>query len=187
MEDPTFFISDEHYKASQDTDFAIKYISMPNQANNDPTKTTSSSENVHYKLQIWDTPGSRRFHNLSTSYYKGIDGIFLVYDCTKPHTFNTVIESYWIELMKYAPANIKIVLIGNKCDLLSNIETACILDSKNYVSIVEGEEAGERLGIPFYAVSAKENVNIEKMFTAMIRRLTCIDNSSTPLSFTGDK
>lgn len=30
----------------------------------------------------WDTAGQERFRNITTSYYKGADGVVLVYDVT---------------------------------------------------------------------------------------------------------
>ena len=36
--------------------------------------------NQEIKLKIWDTAGQERFRNVTTQYYKGADGIVLVYD-----------------------------------------------------------------------------------------------------------
>ncbi|CAI0437665.1 unnamed protein product [Linum tenue] len=58
------------------------------------------------KAQIWDTAGQER----------GALGALLVYDVTKPITFENV--SRWLkELRDHADANIVIMLIGNKTDL----------------------------------------------------------------------
>lgn len=34
------------------------------------------------KLKIWDTAGQERFNSITRSYYKGMDGIILVYSVT---------------------------------------------------------------------------------------------------------
>jgi Ras-related protein Rab-1A len=42
------------------------------------------------KLYIWDTAGQDRFRSITSNYYKGADGIILIYDITKQETFNNV-------------------------------------------------------------------------------------------------
>ena len=41
---------------------------------------TVEIESNSCKLQIWDTAGQERFRNIISSYYKGAQGIILVYD-----------------------------------------------------------------------------------------------------------
>ena len=50
------------------------------------------------KLQIWDTAGQERFRTMTTSYYRGSQGILLVYDITDKKSF-TAIRS-WIAQIK---------------------------------------------------------------------------------------
>jgi small GTP-binding protein len=47
------------------------------------------------KFQIWDTAGQERFKNIISNYYKGVDGIIMVYDLTDPNSVNEL-ERYWI-------------------------------------------------------------------------------------------
>ena len=35
------------------------------------------------KFQIWDTAGQERFRTITGTYYKGAQGIIIVYDLTK--------------------------------------------------------------------------------------------------------
>lgn len=67
------------------------------------------------KLQIWDTAGQERFRTLTASYYRGAQGIIIVYDVTDRETFENV--RTWIqEIEKYSKAGVCKVLVGNKCD-----------------------------------------------------------------------
>jgi Ras-related protein Rab-1A len=43
---------------------------------------TLNIDNKQVKLQIWDTAGQERFRTITSAYYKGADGIVLVYDVT---------------------------------------------------------------------------------------------------------
>ncbi|KAJ5072770.1 ras-related protein rabd2a-like [Anaeramoeba ignava] len=106
------------------------------------------------KLQLWDTSGQERFRALTPSYYRGVHGIFLVYDITNQDSFNNI-KTRWIEdINKYANENIQIILIGNKNDL----------EEKRIISKEEGKELADKLQIPFYEVSAKNNINIDDAF-----------------------
>ena len=42
------------------------------------------------KLQIWDTAGQERFRNIISSYYRGAQGIMLVYDITDLESFQNL-------------------------------------------------------------------------------------------------
>lgn len=48
--------------------------------------------NFHHftMLQIWDTAGQERFRTITTSYFRGAQGILLVYDVTDRQTFVSI-------------------------------------------------------------------------------------------------
>eukprot|EP00494_Astrolonche_serrata_P027102 UN27365 len=73
-------------------------------------------DNKQIKLQIWDTAGQEAFRSITRSYYRGSAAALLVYDITRRETFKHL--STWVdEAMTNGTPNMKIILIGNKCDL----------------------------------------------------------------------
>ena len=116
------------------------------------------------KLYIWDTAGQDRFRSITSNYYKGADGIILIYDITKRDTFNSVRN--WINNIKEeAPAKVVLVLIGNKVD-----------DEENRkVPKSEGEDIANEYNLPFFECSAKADINVTQTFDVLIKKIVEIN------------
>ncbi|XP_059445762.1 ras-related protein RABA2a [Corylus avellana] len=109
------------------------------------------------KAQIWDTAGQERYRAITSAYYRGALGALLVYDVTKPTTFENV--SRWLkELRDHADSNIVIMLIGNKTDL-KHLRAVATEDAQNYA---------EKEGLSFIETSALEATNVEKAFQTIL-------------------
>ncbi|CAO3691957.1 unnamed protein product [Rhizopus microsporus] len=69
-----------------------------------------------YKLTIWDTAGQERFRTLTSSYYRGAQGVILVYDVSNRETFDAL-SNWWNEVNTYCstPDVVKMI-VGNKVD-----------------------------------------------------------------------
>ena len=69
------------------------------------------------KLKIWDTAGQERFRNITNQYYKGADGIILVYDLTNKESMLKIKD--WMEQIQQntTSSEIALVLVANKVDL----------------------------------------------------------------------
>ncbi|CAE7316879.1 RABD2C [Symbiodinium sp. CCMP2456] len=112
------------------------------------------------KLQIWDTAGQERFRTITSAYYRGADGIILVYDICDRESFNHVDE--WLnEVNRYVNENTCKILIGNKCDMTA----------ERQVSTEEAKKKAEDLGIAFIECSAKDATNVEAAFQMMSTEL----------------
>ena len=118
------------------------------------------------KLQIWDTAGQERFRNIISSYYRGAQGIMLVYDITDLESFQNL-NSWLIEIEKNASKNVYKILVGNKCDM----------ESERKVTVEQGKDFAAQYGMKFFETSAKESTNVSDSFIAMTREIIKIASS----------
>jgi len=112
------------------------------------------------KLQIWDTAGQERYKSITSSYYKGSHGCFIVYDITNEKTFENV-DNWFKQAQKEASKEVSIILVGNKCDL----------ENERKISKEKGEEKAKTLNCPFFETSALSKIKIEDIFTEMINNI----------------
>eukprot|EP00268_Persea_americana_P045533 TRINITY_DN4645_c0_g1_i6.p1 TRINITY_DN4645_c0_g1~~TRINITY_DN4645_c0_g1_i6.p1 ORF type:complete len:166 (-),score=34.71 TRINITY_DN4645_c0_g1_i6:855-1352(-) len=74
------------------------------------------------KLTIWDTAGQERFRTLTSSYYRGAQGIILVYDVTRRETFTNLLDTWSKEVQIYSTSKDCIkMLVGNKVDKILGV------------------------------------------------------------------
>jgi len=112
------------------------------------------------KAQIWDTAGQERYKAITSAYYKGAKGAFVVYDITRKQSFESV--DRWVnELRATADKNLTIILIGNKCDL----------EDQRQVTKEQGEEKSKNMEVAFMETSALSGENLEKAFEKMINEV----------------
>ena len=83
-------------------------------------KKDGKKEKKKFVISLFDTAGQEKFRSVTLNYYKGSDGIFLLYDITDKSSFENV--KTWIESIKDSLGRNKdskyaVVLIGNKLDL----------------------------------------------------------------------
>ncbi|KAL3814545.1 hypothetical protein ACJIZ3_015813 [Penstemon smallii] len=122
------------------------------------------------KTQIWDTAGQERYRAITSAYYRGALGALLVYDVTKPTTFENL--SRWLnELRDHADANIVIMLIGNKTDL-KHLRAVATEDAQGFA---------EKEGLSLIETSALEAINVEKAFQSILSEIYRVI-SKKPLS-----
>ena len=75
------------------------------------------TETESLSIQIWDTVGQEKYRAISPMYYRLASIVFLVFDLTNETSFHSLNE--WVgEITEKSQPNIKIVLVGNKCDLV---------------------------------------------------------------------
>ncbi|XP_030843196.1 ras-related protein Rab-8A-like isoform X1 [Strongylocentrotus purpuratus] len=110
------------------------------------------------KVQIWDTAGQERFKAINTTYYRGAQGIMVLYDITNQNSFVNMRK--WIrESEEHGSADAEKMILGNKCDM----------DETRAVSQEKGEQLAKELGIKFFETSAKVAINVEEAFMTLVR------------------
>jgi len=112
------------------------------------------------KLQIWDTAGQERFRTITSAYYRGADGIIMVYDVTSAESFDHV-EEWLSEVDRYANENTAKLLVGNKADLIE----------EKQVSEETAQRFADKLNISFLETSAKIATNVDAAFLTMAKEL----------------
>lgn len=153
------FVNDLNNRNSKHV--ALKRSSSINQNHN-----KFDNETLRVKLQIWDTTGAQRFQSIALNYYRGANGILLVYDVTDRKSFESVKK--WMKTVSdYCTDKVEVCLVANKCDAGYNKSETI----QRKVSKVEGETLAAMYGLTYIETSARTNINIEKTFTDLTKNI----------------
>lgn len=106
------FVNDKFvttYKTTIGSDFAAKQVAI---------------EGRYVTLQIWDTAGQERYQSLGSTFYRGTDGVFLVYDRTNEETFESVKKwkAKFTDETGCTTEEVPMILIANKSDMEEIVE-----------------------------------------------------------------
>ena len=123
-------------------------------------------DNESVKICIWDTGGQKRYYDLLPIYFKSSKGCFIVYDISNKETFKNLGDRFekvykMAENGEEYEPNVKIILVGNKCDLEKDRE----------VTKEEGQELANQMKCPFFETSARNDVNIDQIFECMAKEI----------------
>ena len=135
------------------------------------------------KLQIWDTAGQDRFRAITKNYYKGANGIILIYDVTNLQTYENV-KNWIAQIREEANPNVIIFLAGNKID---------VSEEEKVVKTEDGKKIADEFNLPFYETSAKNGDNVNKIFEDLVEKVDEIysklevPNETKNKLYTGDQ
>ncbi|XP_071962955.1 ras-related protein Rab-32B-like [Antedon mediterranea] len=139
-----------NYKLTIGVDFALKSINW-----NDATKIN---------LQLWDIAGHERFGHMTRVYYKYAIAAIIVYDLSRPATFESVLKWYTDVNQKVMLANeqpVPILLIANKSDLHTSPLDEASLD----------EFCKQHKFVGWFSTSAKDDKNIDKAMHFLVETI----------------
>ena len=110
------------------------------------------------KVQVWDTAGQERYRSITNAYYRGAEGILIVFDVTQKESFENI-ENWINEVTQYTGKEVIMICLGNKNDLKKGIDKKDIYEFQ------------KKTGLEIINVSAKTGDGVEEAFKHIIELL----------------
>jgi len=148
-----------NYKLTIGVDFAVKMVEWD--------KDTTVS------LQLWDVAGHERFGTMTRVYYKYAIAAIIVFDLSRPATFEAVTKWRDDVNSKVVLANdspIPILLLANKCDI-----PGVHMDHEALDRFVK-----ENGFIGWFTSSAQNNTNIDEAMKFLIAKILEVAKTNIP-------
>jgi len=139
-----------NYKLTIGVDFAVKVVDW--------------DDNTNVSLQLWDVAGHERFGTMTSVYYKYAIAAIIVFDLSRPATFDAVTKWRDDVNSKVMLANnepIPTMLLANKCDIPGVTIDKDLLD----------KFAKDNGFIGWFETSAQKNTNIDEAMKFLIARV----------------
>ena len=142
-----------NYLMTIGADMSVKQVMLP-----------ATPEPIELKFQIWDLAGQLRFSEVRASFYNGSVGAILVFDVTRPDSFENT-PKWLMEMRKNMNKSIPVVILGNKVDLRSEVPNAVEPKHGRGLAKAVGEYYSDnKFEIPYYETSAKTGENVDNAF-----------------------
>lgn len=119
-------------------------------------------------FQIWDLAGQSTFSQVRSMYYKGCFGALMVFDRTRPSSFDNI-KSWMDELKKHSGrGEIPTILLGNKYDLVESAEQVVPQeDIDKLVTELNKNSAKTGITVKYLDTSALNGLNVDVAFESM--------------------
>ena len=124
-------------------------------------KSMTLQNDKNIKLQIWDTAGQDRFRAITKNYYKGANGIILIYDVTNKQSYENV-KNWLTQIKEEANPNVIIYLAGNKID---------VEEDQRVITTEDGQKIADEYKLPFKETSTKNGINVNEIFQELVEKI----------------
>jgi len=115
-------------------------------------------EKTPIKLNVWDTAGHEKFRCIVPMYARTAEGMIVVFDLSKPNTFEGAKE--WHKKILDEVDGIPVIfLCGNKLDQVTDL------------NVVEYENWASNNGVHFITTSALMGTNVKELFESVAKHL----------------
>lgn len=119
-----------------------------------------ASVNKRLPLQIWDITGHEKFRTLTSIYFRDADAAIMVCDVTDKESFKNLTDNWYKEIKSLGPENIQIFIIGNKTDLLMEVEEG----KTEEVTSTMIKDFATRRKADYHMISARRNHGVDEVF-----------------------
>ena len=131
------------------------------------SKDVQFSKKNEANLVIWDIAGQyAKFERFHKQFYKNANGALIVFDLTRPKTFDAV-DKWHSEMEEILGKDVPFVLIGNKADLIG--------DFNREIDVKASQDYAESRGSIYIETSAKTGENVEDAFLQLTRKIAGMD------------
>jgi len=113
------------------------------------------------KVELYDTAGQERFRKVTSSYFRGGQGIMIVFDVSNRTSFENV-RKWKTEVDRYADDEVAIILVGNKTDLERKVTEA------------EVNKLALEFGLPYAETSCRASKGINDAMLLLAQRTKMI-------------
>jgi len=120
-------------------------------------------DNAIIQLTLWDIGGQEKFHTMRQQFYRGSDAVFLIFDLTKPESFNNIPRWFSDVLSQLKERSEELIgfILGNKKDLV---------EQRIITSDMANKLAGQ-LKLEFIETSALSGENVDYAFSTIANLL----------------
>jgi small GTP-binding protein len=151
------------------TSLILRYTNNAFRRNYVPTLGVMVSDKIFkiedsvIQLTLWDIGGQQKFQTMRQQFYRGSDAVFLVFDLTRPESFNNIPKwfSDVVEQLEDRRDELIGYIIGNKKDLVE--------DRK--VPNFKGNKLASQLELGFIETSALLGENVDEAFSTIANLL----------------
>lgn len=132
----------------------------------DPTKADSYRKKVSLdgkdcQIDILDTAGQEEYAAIRDNYYRSGEGFICVFSLCEYESFLHT-QEFKDQISRVLDDDkIPFILVGNKADLVQHRK----------VNYDDASARAEDWGCPYYETSAKTRVNVEEVYTALMRKI----------------
>jgi Ras-related protein Rab-1A len=91
--------------------------------------------------------------------YRGVQGFFILFDCTDRENSFQRVPKYFEDINEYARDDVPKILVATKIDLAN----------QRQVSFEEAKQLADQLGVPYIETSAKNDINVFEAYHILAR------------------
>ena len=119
--------------------FLIMILSLPSTIGVDFKVKMLNIRGQKVRLNVWDTAGQERFRRLTSSYYRGAQGVILVYDISNEQSFGNIeawLKEYDASLL-FTLHSLVLIFLTESFNIQPEANLSCCSSATNWTSLTK--------------------------------------------------